>query len=228
MKSALAIAALSLMSLAGAANAQVVFTDDFSGNTNANLATQTFDTGATTGFTHWTIGTPGDMDAGFFSVVNRARDVHNSFTTSFDADNNPEGAYAIYNGFSNETGNAYRVRLLGLDVGVQYSISVAMLTLAADPPFPQISNIRFTHNLSSLGDDITLTPVPSGQETWTTYTRTFVATGEDTLTIQNLGSLSNAGNDFGLDNVSIARIPSPGAAALMGLGILATKRRRRA
>lgn len=222
------IAAIALLGLAGTANAEVVFSDNFSGNANANLTTGTFVTGANTGFNFWPIGTSGDMDAGFFSVVNRARDVHSQFTTSLDAENNPNGAYAIYNGFSNESGTAYSVFLTNLIAGEQYTFSVAMLTLAADPPYPQISTIQFSQNANALGDDITLTPVPSGSEAWTVYSRTFTATGEDVLTIRNLAGASNAGNDFGLDNVQISRIPAPGACAMLGLGMLGAARRRRA
>jgi MYXO-CTERM domain-containing protein len=220
-----AIAALGLV--AGLAQAQVVFQDSFNGNSNANLALQTFASGATTDFAFWPIGTPGDMSEGYFSVVNRSRDVHSQFTLTLDADNNPDGSYAAYNGFQNVSGSAYSIHLVGLTPGQTYSLSAMLLTLAADPPYPDQTFVRFMQNGSGLGSDITLVPVPSGSEAWAGYSREFVATGDDTLAIGTIGSGSLSGNDFGLDNVAVTVVPAPGAAALIGVGMLTSSRRRR-
>lgn len=214
--------------LASSASAQIVHLDTFSGNTDTNLATSTFVTGATTGFNFWANGTPGDMAAGFFSVGSRADLVHSQFSSSADADGNVEGDYAYYNGFQDADGDAYVIRLTSLIVGQQYDLSAMMLTLAPNPPYPQVSNIRFLHNSVALGTDLTLVPAPSGSEVWAQYVRTFVATGDDTLVIRNLGGASNAGNDFALDNITVSVVPTPAAAAAFGLAGLMVARRRRA
>lgn len=222
------IAALAALGLAtGFAQAQIVFTDSFNGNTNANLATQTFFSGATTAFTFWPVGTLGDMAEGYFSVVNRAFDVHSQFTVSYDADNDPAGSYAAFNGFQQTSGDAYSIYLPGLTPGQTYSLSAMLLTLAGDPPYADQSFLQFGQNGSGLGSNITLVPVPSGTEVWAMYSRTFVATGNDTLTIGTIGSGSLSGNDFGLDNVVVSLVPTPGATALIGVGMLASARRRR-
>lgn len=223
------IAALTALSaIAGFAQAQIVFQDTFDGNTNANLALQTFSSTATTNFAFWPIGTSGDMSEGYFSVVNRASDVHSQFSVSYDADNDANGAYAAFNGFQNTSGDAYSIHLVGLTAGQTYSFSAMLLTLAGDPPYADQTFLRFAQNGSALGSDITLVPVPSGTEAWAGYSRDFVATGDDTLVIHTIGSGSLSGNDFGLDNVTVSLTPTPGAAALMGVGLLASSRRRRA
>lgn len=117
------------------ASAATVFLDTFSGP-GTNLPTKVFDSGATTAFNHWAIGTPGNMDAGYFSVVNKARDVHAAFVTKLDADNDVNGKYAIVNGFSNLTAMADKVVLAGLVPGATYSFSAAVLPLAPNPPYP--------------------------------------------------------------------------------------------
>jgi len=157
-----------MVSMVAASNA-VAFLDTFSGNTNPVNATQTFASGATTGFNFWAIGTPGNMDAGFFSVVNKANDVHSLFHSSLDADNDPNGSYAIYNGFQSTDGVAYSKVMSGLTIGEQYSIRAMFITLAPDPPFTQVSNLRFEMDNVALGQDFTLTPVPLGTEFWTDY-----------------------------------------------------------
>jgi MYXO-CTERM domain-containing protein len=222
------IAALAALGLAGGlAQGQIVFSDTFDGNTNANLGLQTFSSTATTDFAFWPIGTSGDMGEGYFSVVNRANDVHSQFTVSYDADNNPAGSYAAFNGFQEVSGNAYLIHLIGLTPGQTYSLSAMLLTLASNPPYADQTFLRFSQNGSGLGSDVTLVPVPSGNEAWAPYSRDFVATGDDTLVIGTIGSGSLSGNDFGLDNVTVSVAPTPGAAALMGVGILASARRRR-
>ncbi|MFT3684746.1 MAG: hypothetical protein QM783_07405 [Phycisphaerales bacterium] len=222
------IAAVATLGLAaGLAHGQIVFQDYFDGNTNANLSTQMFASFATTNFAFWPIGTGGDMSEGYFSVVNRANDVHSQFSVSYDADNNPQGSYAAFNGFQNTSGDAYSVHILGLTVGQTYSLSAMLLTLAGDPPYADQTFLRFAQNGNALGSDITLVPVPYGSETWAGYSRDFVATGDDTLTIHTIGSGSLSGNDFGLDNVIVQLVPTPGASALLGVGILASSRRRR-
>ena len=228
MKTSTAIGTLIALALTGAsANAQVMFNDEFSSDWTPTAMPGQFTSGATTGFTVWPLNGSGDMDAGFYSVVTRAHDLHSQFSNSLDANNNVEGRYAIYNGFSNQDGDAYIIRLTNLTPGGQYELSAATLTLAPNPPYPQISLIRFLHNGAALSSDETLLPVPSGQETWTVYARTFIATGDDTLVIRNLGSASDAGNDFGLDNIMVSAVPAPGAAAMLGLGGLMVARRRR-
>ena len=211
--------------LAVAAGASQALTlDTFDGNTNANLATQTFSTGAETDFDHWTIGTSGNMSEGKFSVVNKARDVHAAFSEKFDADNDPNGQYAIYNGFFNETKKAWEITLNSLNAGKEYSFQAMFLTLAADPPYPQVSEIRMEHN-GVTTNDFTLDPVPAGTEVWTQYGLTFTATGADTLTIYSLTGDSDAGNDFGIDNIEV--VPEPATMTLLGLGALAALRRKK-
>lgn len=209
-------------------SAATVFLDTFSGP-GTNLPSKVFDSGATTAFNHWAIGASGDMGAGFFSVVNKARDVHSQFVTKLDADNDVNGKYAIFNGFSSVSAMAYKVVLTGLVPGATYSFSAAVLPLAPNPPYAQNSVIELRHNGSALLPTFQLDPVPANTEEWEVITRSFVATGvSDELTIWNLAGLSNSGNDFGIDNVMVAEvIPLPTSAlmGMSGLGMLLARRR---
>ena len=223
------IAAAIVAAAAMPAMAATVFSDNFSG-VHPNLVTKTFNSGATTGFNYWgPIGTLGNMGAGSFSVVNRASDIHSSFVSTLDADNNVGGQYAVYNGFSDLTGTAYSVTLNNLVVGDTYSFSAALLALTTSA-FPQISAIMFRANGVDLIPDTVVTPQPVNVGGWETVTRSFVAVaGPNVLRIVNLGSASNAGNDFGIDNIAVVNaIPLP-ASALMGTSMMAvaTLRRRR-
>ena len=206
--------------------AHAAFLDTFDGNTDPVLATSTFSTGATTEFKHWPIGTSGSMGAGRFSVVNKASDIHSAFVPKLDADNNPNGHYAVYNGFFDQTKKAWSLST-SLNAGWLYKFKASFLTLAPDPPYAQISDIRMAHNGVGLGSDFTLTPVPSGTEQWTSYERTFVATGNDVLDIMSLAGASTSGNDFGIDNVQIEAVPEPATMSAMALGALGLLRRKR-
>jgi hypothetical protein len=229
---------VAVIAMAAPAMASTVFFDNLNG-AQPDLATQQLSSGATTGFTYWgttnnSVSNPlgGDMDAGYFSVVNKARDIHNSFVSTLDADNNANGSYAVYNGFSNQEGVAYKIILSNLVAGQSYSFSAALLSLTTTQ-FPQISAIMFRANGVDLVPDTVVTPQPAGDGTWGIVSRSFVASaGNNVLEIVNLGSASNAGNDFGIDNVTVASraavIPLPASAA-MGISTLAlaTLRRRR-
>jgi len=223
------IAAAIVAAAAMPAMAATVFSDNFAG-AYPNPPMQTFNSGATTGFNYWgPIGTLGNMGAGSFSVVKRASDIHSSFVSTLDADNNVGGQYAVYNGFSNLDGMAYSVTLNNLVAGDTYSFSAALLALTT-ATFPQISAIMFRANGVDLIPDTVVTPQPVNVGGWETVTRSFVAVaGPNVLRIVNLGSASNAGNDFGIDNIAVVNaIPLP-ASALMGTSMMAvaTLRRRR-
>lgn len=227
MKTPHLLSVLALAATVVSAQANTVFTDDFEGNTNVNLAAQTFSTAATTDFNFWSIGTPGNMDAGYFSVVNKASDVHNLFTSQLDADGNVNGHYSIYNGFSNLDGLAYRTTA-NVNVGDTVTVSAYFLTLAANPPFDQNSWIEFRADGAAIGSVIQLLPVPVGTEVWTQYSQSFVASSSSVvIDIVNLGGLSNAGNDFGIDNVAIESVPEPATMTLLSLAAIAIAKRRK-
>lgn len=224
-------AAAIALAMTAPAFAGTVYHDNFDGNTNTNLATKTFASGATTTFNYWgtqknSVSNPvgGNMDAGYFSVVNKAKDIHSSFITELDADGDVKGSYAVYNGFSNGVGISYSFTS-SLVNGLEHTFSADLIAIAL-PQFTQNSSIEFSYN------GVALTPtylLPGGAigNSWRNVAYKFVATGNSgTFTIKSLAGASNSGNDFGLDNVKITVVPLP-TSALMGaglLGVLAVRR----
>lgn len=216
------------MAIAAPAFAGTVYHDNFDGNTDAVLEVlpATFASGATTDFTYW--GTkknsdggsvqPGDMDAGYFSVVNKASDIHGSFLGQLDADNDVNGSYAVYNGFEDGVGISYNFTTGGLSTGLEHTFSADLIAIAL-PQFTQNSTIEFSYN------GVALTPIynlPGGAtgNSWRNVSYSFIATSSAGLfTIKSLAGDSNSGNDYGLDNVKITVVPLP-TSALMGAGLL--------
>lgn len=231
MKKFFAAAIAAVITVPAFANT-VVYHDKFNGNTSTNLATQTFASGATTTFNYWgtqnnSVSNPvgGDMDAGYFSVVNKAQNIHSQFITSFDADNDTNGSYAVYNGFSDGVGISYNFSSNSLVAGAEHTFSADLIAIAL-PQYTQNSNIQFLYN------NVALTPtyiLPGGAigNSWRNVSYSFTALASSgTFTIKSLAGASNSGNDFGLDNVKITVVPLP-TSALMGaglLGVLAVRR----
>lgn len=216
------------LGLTSASFASVIFSDNFSGNANANLASQNFVSGATTGFNFWAIGTSGNMDAGYFSVVSQANQIHSAFHGALDADNNATGAYAVYNAFFSSDAIAYSITLTGLTVGQEYSFGSALIPLAPNPPYPDVSVLRYQLDGVGLGADYTLNPAPMGSEAWINQSRNFFATSTThTLSIKSVGGVSGAGNDFGVDNVRVEAVPEPMTIAGLSVGLAAFLRRRK-
>ncbi len=209
-----------------ASASQAVFLDKFDGNTPVGLATQTFNTGAQTDFIYW--DQAGDMGESYFSVVNKASDIHSQFVSNLDADNNVNGNYAVYNGFNIPDSEklAYGGTFFGLTAGQQYTFGAYFLTLAPNPPYAQNSFIRIQAN----GNDTLVTLIPTANPVWSYYDVTFTSlgSGNDVLKIWSQNTVSDAGNDFGIDNVSIEAVPEPMTMTVLGLGALAAFRRKRA
>lgn len=218
-----------------AASQAVIFIDTFDGNTPANLDAKVWASGAQTDFNFWGDATDyksvangdGDMHEGLYSVVNKASDIHSQFVSNLDADDNANGVYAVFNGFNVPDTDklVYGGTFFGLSAG-QYTFGADFLTLAPNPPYPQESYIKIQGN----GDILDVTLTPTANPVWTRYEVTFTATGTgtDILKIWNVNSVSNAGNDFGVDNVTVDAVPEPMTMTVLGLGALAAVRRKRA
>lgn len=212
-----------LLAAGSAAKAGTVFLDTFEG-AQAGLDGQTFNSGATTGFTHWQTSMGSMMDAGYFDVVHSAHDIHSLFIDAPQPDGDTNGHYAVFNGFGNVEGLAYS-KTLNLAAGT-YTFSADLLALTT-PQYPEGSIIQFRLDGTDLIPTSGVNPSSPG---WMNASYTFtVGAGNHTLSISNLAGPSDSGNDFGLDNVKVASVPTPAgfAGGIAGLGALAAYKARR-
>lgn len=104
-------------------------------------------------------------------------------------------------------------------IGTQYEVS---LDLGAHPSYTNLVCLT----VEAAGQSTILTTVPGTTQTWIHHTWRFMATG--TTTTLNLKGFLSATSDIGLDNVMVEAVPEPATLAVLGLGLVAALRRRRA
>lgn len=80
----------------------------------------------------------------------------------------------------------------------------------------------------SADNSLVLTGGPTGLGVWSQLSGSFTATstGSIDLTIDN-SNPAFTGNDFAIDDISVEAVPEPGTLAVLGLGLLAARRRAR-
>ncbi len=178
---------------ASAANAGIVFQDNFNGTTSQGLNQTAFD--------HWTV-VSGSVD-----VIGDGG--------SFAYFPVGHGNYVDLNGSSGAPGAM--TTKMSFAAGT-YSVSFDLAGSQGgsgnvDPVFPHTTKILFS--IGGVTQQLTLNPTSP----FTPYTFLFTTTGEGQLTFRDLaGGNNNVGNI--LDNVTVTAVPEPSTWAMMILGFL--------
>ena len=208
------LTALTVLALAAAANAQIVNGDFQAGNT-----------GFVSGFTYEVAGgSPGLTDEGTYSIVSFDT-LHPSWGDFFDhTHGNSDGLFLIANGATNSTsaGPAWS-QTVAVTPNTQYELSAWFASLFAGSP----SAVEFRLDGNLLVPSIQLGSTVGAWEQHSVFFTTGVATTSIDLAIWDTSGIQN-GNDYGVDDIALSVVPTPGSAALLGLGGLAAARRRRA
>ncbi len=210
MKTILAV--VTATALTGAANADPIVNGDF----------QAGNTGFISGFTYQTTGgSPGMYDEGTYSIVSY-NTLHSSWGNFYDHSyGDGRGLFMIVNGATDNTsaGPAWGQNVAVLP-GTTYTLSAWFASLYSGAP----SAVEFHV------DGALVTPSAQLSSTvglWEQHSVTFTTGPSQTsvlLQIWDTSGIAN-GNDYGIDDITLT--PTPGAAALMGVGMLASARRRR-
>jgi hypothetical protein len=205
------IALLATLALAACANAQIVNGDFQAGNT-----------GFSSGFTYSTSGgSPGLYDEGTYGVVSYDT-LHPSWGDFFDHTfGDATGLYEVVNGATNNTsaGPSWG-ELVTLAPFTQYTLSAWFASVYGGAP----SAVEFRVDGVLVTPSVQLGPVIGA---WEQHSVTFT-TGASASVLLQIWDTSGvqSGNDYAIDDITLT--PTPGSAALLGIGVLASARRRRA
>jgi hypothetical protein len=204
------LSALAILTLAGAANAQIANGDFQAGNT-----------GFSSGFTYSTSGgSPGLYDEATYGIVTYDT-LHPSWSDFYDHTYGDErGLYMVVNGATNNTslGPAWG-QTVAVTPGADYTLSMWLASVYGGAP----SAVEFRVN------GVVVLPTVQLSSTvglWEQHSVSFNS-GASTSVLIEIWDTSGvqSGNDYAVDDITLT--PTPGASALLGVGVLAASRRRR-
>jgi len=247
MKLIAAAALTGALVMAGGANAAVIFSEDFSGYDTANIAHGAHGASSTSGNTISTDysyrvpghgNTSGDADSmydeGTWTIGTNPVDVHNLWVDS--PQDNP---FLMLNGSTNDSvppPTAYESNGVAVGAGT-YSYSYDLLNLCcnANGPAgtPSLLQLWYFNGVDPTPINILpLSQTSSAINGWTHISGTFsigAPGGTIRLGLSDITSIAS-GNDFGVDNITLANAPEPAEWSLMilGFGAAGAMLRRRA
>ncbi|MFT3686728.1 MAG: MYXO-CTERM sorting domain-containing protein [Phycisphaerales bacterium] len=204
------LSALAILALAGAADAQIVNGDFQAGNT-----------GFTSGFSYETTGgSPGMTDEATYSIVSFDT-LHPSWGDFYDHTfGNSDGLFMIVNGARPGTpfGPAWG-QTVNVTPGTDYTLSMWLASVYPGAP----AAVEFRIDGAVVLPTVQLGSVVGA---WEQHSVSFNS-GAATSVLIEIWDTSGiqSGNDYAIDDITLT--PTPGAAALAGMGGLAALRRRR-
>ena len=240
--SALRFAVLSYLGLALQASAiNLVTNGDFeSGNT-----------GFSSDYAYWPIGTSGDMNAGYYSVVSSANQIHSGFGGGPQAGSN----FFVANGAVDTTQSVWKSQVISVtrtDVAYRFEAYISSVVNPSLAP-PMLSfQIGDGTTWTTLGATSSLSGAPRGQWYFSFADGIFQQAGDFIIRLRNDSNVA-VGNDLGVDSIFFglrsqapsfasnpgtgtpasfnpAVVPEPAAASLLVLGLgglIALRRARR-
>jgi hypothetical protein len=121
-------------------------------------------------------------------------------------------------GFNTLGSSAWSQAITDLIIGQSYVISFMMAAEADFEPGGSSLDVGMTSGSSTPSQTFTATPISAFWQSWEPKQYTFVPAATS-ATLQF--SVTNAEDDVGLDNVSIAAAPEPASLLLLGSGLIA-------
>lgn len=193
-------------SIAGVASAQVVNGDFQTGTLGPSTTSYTLDGG---------MYPPATWNIVSYDTL------HGSWVDFYDHTYGDErGRYMIVNGTDQGVGPAW-AQQVSVAANTDYSLSAWFATLYPEAP----ASLEFRVNGMSIGPVFS---APGATATWEQRSGLFNS-GNNTLLSLEIWDVNQAftGNDYAIDDISLNRVPAPGAAALAGIaGVLSGRRRR--
>lgn len=214
MKTTLAITTLALIACTGSANAGLIVNGTFEGGTIAP-ATSSYPTD------------PVMWPEGRYNVVT-SDTLHPLWVDFFDhTSGNGESGFMIVNGTTEGNGPSW-TDTVEVEPGTEFVLSAWLASLY--PAAIATVSLRVIGLGDETGTVIAQSDVtaPEALATWEQRTLAFNSGDFNALRIEVWDTNQVAGgNDYAIDDIALTAVPTPGAAALAGMGLVIAARRRR-
>jgi hypothetical protein len=224
------------------------------GASASNLVTngdfESGNTGFSSDYTFWPVGTSGDMSAGYYSVVSSANQIHGGFGGGPQAGSN----FFVANGAVDTTQSVWKSQVISVtrtDAAYRFEAYISSVVNPSLAP-PMLSfQIGDGTTWTTLGATPSLSGAPRGQWYFSFADGIFQQAGDFIIRLRNDSNVA-VGNDLGVDSIYFglrstapsfganpgtgtpdsfnpAVVPEPSAASLLvlGLGSLIALRRTR-
>jgi hypothetical protein len=211
----------------------------FASNLVTNGDFESGNSGFSTDYTFWPIGTSGDMDAGFYSVVSSANQIHSGFGGA------PQGGsqFFVANGATDTSQAVWKSQVISVTKTNQAYRFEAYISSVVNPSLapPRLSfQIGNGTSWTTLGSTPSLSGAARGQWFFSFADGIFQQAGDFIIRLRNDSNVA-LGNDLGIDSIYFglrssapsfgsnpgttpaifnpSAVPEPSTGALLAIGI---------